>query len=198
MASEGRILDGIQLKTTRTDRLDETGVIVDFTSNAPMPEITRFTEMLLSHLNYTGPGMTQFIVDEKTGALVFLELNPRLGGACFAARHAGIDLVRMAFDLTWGTLPAEPVGQSSYPFDMRFASFGRDLTGLRRDWRQGEISVRQAIAWFGRSIKTAMRADAHVFWRWNDPLPVPGYIFRKILFAVRKRGNSLWRHLLRR
>ena len=198
VASEGRILDGIQLKIMRTDRLDETGVTVDSTSNAPMPEITRYTEMLLSHLNYTGPGMTQFIVDEETGALVFLELNPRLGASCSAAAHAGIDLVRMAFDLTCGTLSAEPVGQSSYPFDMRFASFGRDITGLRRDWRQGEISVRQAIAWFGRSIKTAMRADAHVCWRWNDPLPVPGYIFLKILFAVRKRGNSRWHHPLRR
>jgi len=198
VASEGRILDGIQLKSVRTDRLDETGVVTDFTSNAPMPEITRYTEILLSHLNYTGPGQTQFIVDEETGALVFLELNPRLGASCSAAAHAGIDLVRMAFDLTCGTLSAEPVGQSSYPFDMRFASFGRDFTGLRRDWRQGEISVRQAIAWFGRSIKTAMRADAHVCWRWNDPLPVLGYIFLKILFAVRKRGNSRWRHLLRR
>ena len=199
VASEGRILDGIQFKNVRTNRFDDmTGDTTDFTSNAPMPEITRYTEMLLSHLNYTGPGMIQFIVDESRGTLIFLELNPRLGASCSAAAHAGIDLVRMAFDLTWGTLSAEPVGQSSYPFDMRFASSGLDFAGLRQDWRQGEISVRQAIAGFGRSIKTAMRADAHVNWRWNDPLPVPGYIFRKILFAVRKRGNSLWRHLLRR
>ncbi len=198
VASEGRILDGIQLKSTRTDKLDETGVMVDFTSIAPMPEITRYTEILLLHLNYSGPGMTQFIVDESRDTVTFLEINPRLGGSCSAAAHAGIDLVRMAFDLTCGTLSADPVGQSSYPFDMRFAAFGRDFTGLRRDWRQGEISVKQAIAWFGRSIKTAMRADAHVCWRWNDPLPGLGCIFRETLFAVRKRVGNRWHSLLNR
>ncbi len=193
VASEGRILDGIQLKSARTDTLDQTGAMIDFTSIAPMPEITRYTEMLFSHLNYTGPGMTQFIVDEKRGTIVFLEVNPRLGGSCSAARHAGIDLVRMAFDLACGTLPAEPGGQSSYPAGMRFASFGRDFAGLRRDWRRGEISLGQAIAWFGKSIATAIRADAHVCWRWDDPLPGLGCLFRELLFAVRKRvGGRTW------
>ena len=198
VASEGRILDGIQLKITRTDRLDDTGHNVECWSNAPMPEITRYTEMLLSHLNYTGPGVTQFIVDERRGTIAFLEINPRLGGSCSLARHAGIDLVRMAFDLTCDTLPAEPGGQSNYPVGIRFAWFGADFNGLRRDWRRGEISLRQAIAWFGKSIVTAIRADAHVCWRWDDPLPGLGCIFRETLFAVRKRVGNRWHSRLNR
>ena len=187
VASGGRILDGIQLKITRTDRLDDTGRLVECWSNAPLPEITHYTEMLLSQMNYSGPGMTQFIVDERKGTIVFLEVNPRLGASCSVARHAGIDLVRMAFDLTCGTLPAQPGGQSNYPDGIRYAWFGGDFTGLRRDWRRGEISLRQAIGWLGRSLEMAIRADAHVCWRWDDPLPALGCVFREILFAARKR-----------
>ena len=187
VASEGRILDGIQLKITRTDKIDNTGRLIECWSSAPLPEITRYTEMLLLQLNYTGPGMTQFIVDESSGSTVFLEVNPRLGASCSVARHAGINLVQMAFDLTCGTLSAEPGGQSSYPAGMRFAWLGGGLTGLRRDWRSGEISFKQAICWLGRSIEMAVRADAHICWRWDDPLPALGGVFRETLYGVRKR-----------
>jgi carbamoylphosphate synthase large subunit len=187
VASEGRILDGIQLKVTRTDKLDDTGTIVECISTAPVPEITRYTERLLSHLNYTGPGMTQFIVDEERGAIAFLEINPRLGASCSVARHAGVDLVRMAFDLACGTPPTEADHRPGYRVGMRFAWFGGDNNGLRRDWRRGEIGIAQAVVWFGRSIGTAVRADAHICWRWSDPLPALGCIFWEFLFAIRKR-----------
>ena len=95
--------------------------------------------------------------------------------------------MQIAFDLICGNLPARPSGQSNYPDGIRYAWFGGDFAGLRRDLRRGEISYRQAIGWLGRSLEMAIRADAHVCWRWDDPLPALGGVFREILFGVRKR-----------
>ena len=53
VASEGRILDGIQMKITLTDRYDSTGAQVESWSCAPLPEITRHSEKLLEQMNYT-------------------------------------------------------------------------------------------------------------------------------------------------
>ena len=187
VASEGLILDGIQMRITLTDRYDNTGAQVESWSCAPLPEITRHSEKLLAHMYYTGPGMTQFIVDEENGTMAFLEINPRLGPNCALARHAGIDLVRMAFDLTCGTLPPDSYCQSSYQQNQRFAWLGGSLIGIRRDWRNGNIGPMQALGWLGRSIAMAFRADAHICWQWNDPLPGLVGLFPNILFSARKR-----------
>ena len=187
VASEGLILDGIQMRITLTDRYDNTGAQVESWSCAPLPEITRYSAMLLTHLNYTGPGMTQFIVDEENGTITFLEVNPRLGANCALARHAGIDLARMAFELTCGTLQPDAYCQSSYPVNRRFAWLGGSLNGIRRDWRNRRISLMQAIQWFGRSIDMAFRADAHICWRLDDPLPGLLGLCPNLLYAVRKR-----------
>lgn len=187
VASEGRILDGVQMKITLTDRYNNTGAQVESYSCTPLPELTRQSEILLAHLNYTGPGMTQFLVDEETGETAFLEVNPRLGANCALARHAGIDLAGMAFELTCGALRPDDHRQSDYSANRRFAWLGGSLSGLRRDWREGRINPTQALRWFGRSIAMALRADAHICWRWDDPLPGLLGLCPNLLYGIRRR-----------
>ena len=189
VASEGRILDGIQMKITLTDRYDDTGAQVESWSCALLPEITHHSEKLLSQLNYTGPGMTQFIVADD-GAVTFLEVNPRLGANCALARHAGIDLARMAFELTCGTLQPDNHAQSDYPINLHFVWLGGSLQGLRRSWRNRDISFPQAIDWLYRSLSMSIRADAHICWRWDDPLPGLVGLFPNLLYSLRKRLMS--------
>jgi hypothetical protein len=187
VASEGRIIGGIQLKVTRTDRIDGTGTLVECWSEAPLPHISEYTERLLGHLKYTGPGMTQFIVDDENGAIAFLEINPRLGASCSVARHAGVDLVRIAFDLARGAPPPAAEGPSGYAVGKRFAWIGGDLNGLRRDWRNGEIDSYQVLGWLGKSLALAVSADFHVCWRWDDPLPALGAALPEVLYSLRNR-----------
>ena len=187
VASEGTILDGVQMKITRTDRIDNTGVQVESWSCAPLPEITRYSEQLLAHMNFSGPGMTQFLVDNESGYTVFLEINPRLGANCALARHLGIDLIKIAFDLTCGLLQSSSYGQSEYPSNLRFMWLGGILRGIRRDRRNGEISFIQALKLSSAAFLASARADKHICWRFEDPLPALAGLFPDLLFSLRKR-----------
>lgn len=190
VASEGRILDSIQTNATGTDRYDGTGHGVEGRTLAILPEMRQHIEKLLRHINYTGCGTAQFIVDETKQTMVFLEINPRLGAHCALARLTGIDLVRIAFELTDGTLQPEAISQSSYRANMQHSWFGGSLKGVRHEWRASKINLLQAIRWYVRSINMALRADAHICWRWDDPIPGIFGLCPNVLFSIRKRLNN--------
>ena len=187
VAQEGRILDGVQMKITLTNKLDGTGNQVESCSCAPQPDITRHSEKLIAHLNYSGPGMTQFIIDEADGKVAFLEVNPRLGANCAMARRAGVDLVRLAFETVCGTAEHGDCGQGHYREGLRFAWLGGSLRGLRRSWHNQEIGSGQALAWLYRALVMSLRADAHICWSWRDPLPGLAGLSPNLLYSLRKR-----------
>jgi hypothetical protein len=167
------LLYHVENLTLRTDALDGTGLITEGITVAPLPMLTAYTERIVRRLGYTGVGHTQFIVDESTGAVCFLELNSRLpGGTAFDVR-AGFELPILALALA-GLTPMPPsAGQAT--LGVRYAWTSRDLDALISAVRNGKVSCGEALCWLWRIVRTCVTADVHCTWRWDDPLPVLAY-----------------------
>jgi len=72
-AEHGRIVAFFQQKVLRTDKRDGTGIGIEGISVPPSPELRAHCERLLEHLRYNGIGCIQFLVDDESGAVNFLE-----------------------------------------------------------------------------------------------------------------------------
>jgi predicted ATP-grasp superfamily ATP-dependent carboligase len=190
-AANGRILRHVENLTLRTDALDGTGLITEGITVAPSPRLMAYTERIVRRLGYTGVGHTQFIVDESTGAVCFLELNSRLpGGTAFDVR-AGLDLPLLALALA-GRTPLPPLaGQATR--GVRYAWTSRDLSALISAVRSGEVTPGEALRWLWRIVRTAVTADVHCTWRWDDPLPVLAYQGRRLGERLKKVVNHGFR-----
>lgn len=196
VASEGKILNGVQIKTLRTDRYDGTGSGIEGQLCDSLPDITRHTEKLLAHMKYNGPGMTQFLIDEDSEAVTFLEMNPRLTQGCVVASRAGLDLVRTAFEIADGALERNVSAQSRLRKNIRYAWLSASLKAIRHEWRNRKINPLQAIRWYINSVSTALRADAHIIWRLDDPIPAIFALCPNLLFSFRKRYDKRTKNVL--
>jgi predicted ATP-grasp superfamily ATP-dependent carboligase len=172
-AAHGRRLQHFESLTVRTDAFDGTGHNTEGLSVPPSPQLTDYTERLLRRLGYHGVGLTQFLVDDATGAVCFLELNPRLAGNTAFGVRAGLDLPALAVALT-GLTPLPPVALTP-ALGVKFAWTSRDVVGLVRAVRRREVGRRQAVRWLWQIARTALTADVHCTWRWDDPLPLLAY-----------------------
>ena len=79
-ARQGTLLRHADHVTRRTDHPDGTGLTVSGTCGATPSRLAAETARLTEALRYTGVGLSQFLVDERSGRSTFLELNPRVGG----------------------------------------------------------------------------------------------------------------------
>ncbi|MGH8222577.1 MAG: hypothetical protein ACREQZ_06355 [Woeseiaceae bacterium] len=167
VAHEGRLLGQAQLRITRTDRPDGTGLAVEGRSVAPAAELLAWTSALAGHLNYSGAGCAQFMVDERTGCACFLEINSRLGANCAAVCACGLDLPRLFVEALLGRAveqPAAAVGR-------RYAWLEGDLHGLVSCLKSGRLSGAEALAWLARAAYAQLRAHDQITFSWRDPMP---------------------------
>jgi hypothetical protein len=167
-ARDGQLFGHADHITLRTDRLDGTGLTVEGTCSAAPANLVEQTATLVSALGYNGVGLTQFLVDEATGRAVFLELNPRVGGNTAAVEGYGLKLGQSAVNIARG-LPPEPPDFRSRT--VRFAWTTGDAAGLKEAILQREVGIRETLVWLYQLIVSAVRADTHATWRWDDPLP---------------------------
>jgi predicted ATP-grasp superfamily ATP-dependent carboligase len=169
-AYEGALLGAADCAVLHTDRTDGTGYTTGIMSVPAQPEIAEATMRLLRALNYTGIGDIDFIHDEATGELTFLELNPRVGASYKAASVAGVPLARWAVQIAHGERP-----RALNPLWLH-ANHGRvvwtkgAVSGLLRRRRAGELSRGAAFAEAMRIGADALRAHDMVF-SWGDPAP---------------------------
>ena len=89
-ADRGRLVAYFQQKVLRTDELYGTGIGVEGVSVPVAPELRAYCERLVEALGYHGIGCIQFMVDEASGAVAFLEFNPRMDSTA-------------ALPIDWGT-----------------------------------------------------------------------------------------------
>ena len=82
--------------SVRTDMLDGTGYGVEFLTKAPSEDLVADTKAFVRTHDYSGPGIIQFVREEATGKLFFLENNPRLSAGVADSIGAGIDLPVLA------------------------------------------------------------------------------------------------------
>ena len=168
-AQNGKTIHAVATRILRTDSYDYTGIDVSGVT-IPMPEdLWDFTERMNAALDYTGPGLIQFMVDHTRGETSFLELNPRFNGNSAVPDRAGLELVRLSIDLVEHPERNEPVVISQG--GLRHAWLYGEVMGLRKSLQRGMLSKGQLFSALARGFKDAFTADFHVIWSWRDPMP---------------------------
>jgi hypothetical protein len=158
----------------RTDVFNGTGGGVDGYSHAPTEELRKYTAMLVERLNYSGVGCAQFLADEHSNSVSFLEVNPRLDATTVLPYYCGYEFPKMAVQYTeyrLGRLPAPPEINTPYPTGVRAVSLWRDIQGWLSAKKAGTLSRGDAIRWLKNMLATFFRGDVHFTWSWSDPLP---------------------------
>jgi predicted ATP-grasp superfamily ATP-dependent carboligase len=168
-AHEGKLVRSVETRVLRTTRPDHTGYTVEAVSIAPSPELQQPTRQLVAHLEYSGLGCAQYLVDPEHGSACFLEINPRLGAAFAAAAAAGVDFPRLAVE--WGHGSGTAAAGAAYLPGKRIAWLLGDLQGLGRAIARRQVSTREGLRWLLRALWSGVRADIHATWSWRDPLP---------------------------
>lgn len=150
-------------------------------SMIPPPELTQRCEQLLAALDYDGPAMVEFKLDQHSGRFVLMEINARLWGSLQLAIDAGVDFP--------STMVAVSLGRSVPPSTAPRA-------GLRSVWEIGELdhalaigrrsrdelhvpssmSVGAAAAW--RALVDHRWSDVPEVFRWSDPKPFAAELVR--------------------
>lgn len=193
LADRGRILAWFQQHVLRTNRLDGTGYGVDGVTEKPAPELRQYCERILGKLEYSGAGCVQFLVEPETGAVSFLEINPRLDATCAVPYYCGYDFPLLALEYAAyrsGQRAAPPENSRSYAVGKHGIWLTGDLDALLHALAERKIGPRQGLRWAGRLVKSLVRADFHLTWTWRDPLPTLAVIARRIAGMLRKLG---WR-----
>ncbi|MGI9260005.1 MAG: hypothetical protein ACR2QQ_14305 [Gammaproteobacteria bacterium] len=194
IAVRGEIVCYFEYKVLRTDRRNDTGYLVEGISAQPTPKLKMLSEALAQELEYSGAGCAQFFFDRTSGAVFFLEINPRLAATCALPFHCGYDLPRLAVEnaeYLAGTRSKPSEERRNYPIGKRTAWLMGDLEAIRRDVRAEKCNLPSALAWLGDSTMALLRTDCHVTWWWKDPLPslVTLGRFLKSLFITPKVAN---------
>ena len=173
-AVNGRLIEYFEHKVLRSDRADELGVEVEGVSVPPTRVLVDYCERLLGELNYSGVGCVQFLVNERNGTNVFLEINPRLDATCAFPWHYGCDLPRLAVEIAQGdkALDRFPGTLPRYPTSKRVHWCLGDVRGWLHEVKRGEVRVGPSLVWLAKIVASFLRANCHLTWWWKDPAPV--------------------------
>jgi len=174
VADNGRLLSYFEQRVLRTDRPDGTGYGVDGVSFLPTGKLKEYCTALLARLSYSGAGCIQFLVDDRTGSVSFLEINPRLDATCALPYYCGYDFPRMAVQYTEyrrGAISAPPENFSVYPVNKHGIWLLGDMNGWLRALNDDDLTFQQALNWLQQTVVTWLQGDCHMVWSWTDPLP---------------------------
>lgn len=175
-AYRGRLVRHGQAVIDRTDKRDGTGLAVEGRTVEPCFGLLEQTARLVDALGYSGIGCAQFLVDAGSGQTCFLEINPRIAGNHALADAAGLDLGRLLVETTLDGTPdlAPRTGHAG----LRFAWLSADLLALKIALKRGELDGRQALQWAGSIAGSWWRADTHIVFKPDDPMPALGSLWR--------------------
>lgn len=169
-ARNGELRQVCQAKVVRTDRFEGTGQTVEGVAVPVNPLLCDYTARLAKRLDYTGIGSAQYLVDDATGSILFLEINPRLGAAFPIALARGMDQSLLALELASGNdVPSLP--QDYFPAGLRCHWLHRDLAGLSSSLARREITPRQAMTWAWRTMKACFQCAPDLGPRQRDLRP---------------------------
>ncbi|MEM8645723.1 MAG: hypothetical protein AAGF86_05190 [Pseudomonadota bacterium] len=172
-AQNGNLIGVSESKINRTNNLDGTGLAVDGQTLTPTPVLLEGTRRLVEETRYTGIGLAQFIVDPESGDTCFLELNPRVSGSHAVPERAGVPLSGWAVELAQADLRPDTV-TSACTFgrtDIRYVWTSGDLLALKTSLMDRHISLAHVPGLLLKIARSAIGANTHMIWRWDDPLP---------------------------
>lgn len=179
-ARAGEVLGTASAIILRTDTPDGTGLAVEGLTLPDHSELRRHTESLVRGLAYSGAGCAQFLVDDTSGRIGFLEVNARLGANFAAAYRAGLDLPTLSVRAALG----EPIDASEIPTverRRRYVWTGGDALGLLRSVAKGRVGPVRALGWFARCVVAAFRADDHITLDRRDLAPSWSILRQRLL-----------------
>jgi hypothetical protein len=158
-------------------------------------------------LGYTGIGCIQFLIDDRTGSVAFLEFNARMDSTSALPYRMGLDYPLLAMQLAVyrkacalgrrdaaSLLP--PPHPDSYPAGVTYHWLHGDLGALINELRRGEHNARTLAMRLGRMLWLALRSH-HLTFDWRDPLPTVHMFWRKYLKNPLRRRLPLARPLAR-
>jgi len=170
-AEKGRLVGAMEARVMRTNIFDGSGFTVE-SESIPLSDVLRgYTEQLVEALEYHGIGNTQFLVDEQYKRISFLEISPRMGAAFALTAASGFDFSQAGLNLAVGDSPSPGILPRDYPTGRRFAWSYGDFLGLINAVRSREINVAEAFTWLWHIVRSALLADIHATWSWQDPRP---------------------------
>jgi predicted ATP-grasp superfamily ATP-dependent carboligase len=183
-ADRGRIVAFFQQKVLRTDELDGTGIGVEGVSVPISAELRAYCERLVEALGYHGIGCIQFMVDEKSGAVAFLEINPRMDSTVALPYRLGYDYPRIAVEIAAHDAPA-PLTKPYRTGKHYHWLYGDALSWLdcRKHRRQNGAEL---LHWALRMLWRTLTSH-HLTWDVRDPIPTLHHFWKKLFAAVLKR-----------
>jgi biotin carboxylase len=180
-AADGKLVAYFQQKVLRTDEPDDTGIGVAGVSIAPWPQLRAHCEALTMALGYTGIGCIQFLVDERTGSVAFLEFNARMDSTAALPYRMGLDYPLLAIELA-RYRRARKAGRAHaqrllpqphperYPAGITYHWLYGDLGAMLNELRSGKMRPR-ALLWRACSLAWLTLRGYHLTFDWRDPIP---------------------------
>ena len=108
------------------------------------PEMARMSLDILSRLNFKGPIKIDYKLDEASGRLYLLELNPRYNMWHYIGARAGINLPALAYNYLTGGLSGEV--KTEYETDITWISGFQELLTFRDMKKRGLITTGEWLA----------------------------------------------------
>jgi predicted ATP-grasp superfamily ATP-dependent carboligase len=178
VAHEGRTLQYVDVRISRTDRVNGSGYAVEGMTVTPPDSLSEASDKLIQKLGYSGVGCIQFMVDEAHEQISFLEINPRLGGNYAFPLYCGLDLVTPMLALA-RNMPLEAwVTPCSYRKGIRYTWLYGDFLGLISSLSKGEVGPLSSVRWCASMCLSLARADMHLTLDWHDKRPSLYYLQR--------------------
>ncbi len=176
-AARGRIVRIVHAVIGLTDRTDGSGLATEGQTVDPDPILVAYTEALIAGLHYHGIGCAQFLVDDDSGAISFLEINARIAGNHAVPEAAGLELGPLAVELAAN--PNADVALKQGRTGLRYSWTYGALRALKLGLARGTVPLASAPREVARIIRTCLTSHVHMTWSWRDPAPTLALFYQQ-------------------
>ena len=178
VAQAGKIVAYTQTENSRTDMPDGTGFGVEFRSKAADPDLFNAVKSFVAIRGYSGPGLMQCMRCAASGRVYFIEVNPRMSAGVAEICAAGVDIPLISARSAMGIVYPEIVSVEALDYKVGSLVYWleRDVLALMTHYKS--LSAMDALRWLAHMVRTAAACDAHINWRWADPLPSAVIVYR--------------------
>lgn len=182
-AFNGRITQQVQTQISATDKRDGTGLAIRGKTVDTNPILLKHSAQFVQHLNYSGVGCAQYLMDERTNKICFLEINPRIVGSHAIAEHAGLNLSE--FPIQVASESAQKVGNLSGKVGLSYVWTCGALQAIKHELHTRQIGPFTAIRMLGQAMLASCLADSHMVFDPKDPKPAFAALFQLLPSRIR-------------
>ena len=168
-AKDGEFFRYLHSVILKTDAIDGSGLAVEGVTIDPMENLAKYSTSLVKALNYTGIGLIQFLVDEATGKINFLEINSRIVGSHAVPEYAGLELGTFQLDLALENQIDNHnfVGKAGIKYVWAIG----DIQATKIAWLNKTISTRHALKMVFKAFIASCRSELDMVFSIKDPKP---------------------------